>query len=282
MMRVVVALLVAIAVAIATAAGATTYYVDPGSGVNTNAGTSASAPWKTPPGTRNTADTAYLNTAWGAITTSAKLSCGDVILLKGGATQTSTQGGAWCIASGAGCAATGSYYPTTCTGANPITIRVATSAEWVGSTGPFTINQAGINPADSASFNYAGIVTISHVSGIVLKGASTSQRLVFTGAMTADSNNDVSIEMDGSIAGITVQYVDETNSLGAGIAMGDISDSLVSDAVRMWKLLAILRLAGIAHGLRVPAVVSAAREACTELERVLKQPVTAGPAFREA
>jgi hypothetical protein len=59
-------------------------------------------------------------------------------------------------------------------------------------------------------------------------------------------------------------------------------ESLVSDAARMWKLLAILRLAGIAHGLRVPALVSAARGACAELERVLTQPVTAGPAFREA
>ncbi|HKD07056.1 MAG TPA: hypothetical protein VKB79_14225 [Bryobacteraceae bacterium] len=59
-------------------------------------------------------------------------------------------------------------------------------------------------------------------------------------------------------------------------------ESLISDAARMWKLLAILRIAGIAHGLRVPALISAGREACAELERVLTQPVTASPAFREA
>lgn len=59
-------------------------------------------------------------------------------------------------------------------------------------------------------------------------------------------------------------------------------ESLLSDTARMWKLLAILHMAGVAHGLRLPALVSAAREACLELQGFLAQPVTAAPAFHGA
>jgi hypothetical protein len=223
--------LIFLLLALAAPAFGTTYYVDPSSGSNANDGMSAATAWLTPPGTRNVEDTAYLSSAWGARMTSRPLSCGDLILLRGGTTQTSAEGGAWCLSSGGGCATSGSYYPTTCTAASPITIRVATSDEWAGSTGPFTINQAGINPADSASFNYAGIITISRVSGIVLKGASPTQLIILAGTMTRDANNDVDLEIDGHVSGLTIQYLEAADAPTAGIAMGDVSDSLVSDVI---------------------------------------------------
>src|SRR5262249_10497989 len=78
-----------------TPACATGYYVDPVTGTNTNNGTSPRTPWQNPPGTRTANNSGFISSAWGAITTSAKVRCGDVILLKGGATQTSQKGGAW-------------------------------------------------------------------------------------------------------------------------------------------------------------------------------------------
>src|SRR5207247_5853848 len=105
---------------------AATYYVNPaGSCSDTNAGTNPSLPWCTPPGTRTTTDSGFLRTAWGSITTSAKVRCGDTVLLRGGATQTSAQGGAWRIDDGLDENGTG-YYTLSCSSANPITIRVAT------------------------------------------------------------------------------------------------------------------------------------------------------------
>src|SRR5262245_17876533 len=66
----------------ATDANATTYFVDPTAGSNSNNGTSPSTPWMNPPGTRTASDSGFFSASWGGITTSNKIKCGDVILLR--------------------------------------------------------------------------------------------------------------------------------------------------------------------------------------------------------
>lgn len=93
-----------------------TYYIDLDSGVDSNAGTSSGAPWKTIPGTRNTADSADQSTSWGGgtISSSSKVQAGDTLRIKSGTMHNSTDGGKILIGS--------TYYVTTATLANPITV----------------------------------------------------------------------------------------------------------------------------------------------------------------
>jgi hypothetical protein len=151
------------------ASGAATYYVDPQSGSDANPGTSAGAPWRTPPGTRNTSNSGFVSGAWGAIRTTSRVACGDLILLRGGATQTSSQGGAWLIDP--------TYY-SSCTGGTPITLKVATSSEWPGSSGPFTLDGTGVAPTFGVYDSHTGLVNVAKLSGIHIRGASASQRLI--------------------------------------------------------------------------------------------------------
>ncbi|HSQ00678.1 MAG TPA: hypothetical protein VL049_25925 [Candidatus Dormibacteraeota bacterium] len=151
---------------------AATYYVDPTTGANSNAGTTASAAWRNPPGTRTANDSGFASSAWGPITSANKVACGDVILLKGGATQTSAQGGAWRIDP--------SYY-SSCTPAQRIVLRVATAAEWSGSAGPFTIDGTGMTPTYDITYafgDHAALIAISNRNYIEIRGASATQRLV--------------------------------------------------------------------------------------------------------
>jgi hypothetical protein len=225
-----------LATIIPVSADARVFYVDPSTGANSNNGTSSRTPWQNPPGTRLANDTAYWGTGvWNAtggsgnVTLTNKVACGDTILLKGGSTQTSTKGGAWCIATGGGCAGTGSYYASTCTASNPITIRVATNAEWSGSTGPFTLDARNVNLANSSSFDYSGAIVISRINGVVVKGASPGQRLKITDPAFDDGYNSVGVEVDGNIGGITLQYLEVSGSAGAGVAMGQVQDSVAAD-----------------------------------------------------
>jgi len=155
-----------------TPAFAATYYVDPVTGTNTNNGTSASTPWKNPPGTRTANNSGFSSAAWGAITTSAKVKCGDVILLKGGSTQASAQGGAWRIDQ--------NYYTNNCTTGARITLRIATSAEWSGSAGNFIIDGTGITGTCvnfCGSGGYIALVDVEGVNYVVLQGQSPTQRI---------------------------------------------------------------------------------------------------------
>jgi hypothetical protein len=214
------------------------FFVDPQTGANSNDGTRVGTPWQNPPGTRLGGDGAYWGTGvWhatggsGDITTANRVACGDTILLKGGSTQTSAKGGAWCIASGGGCAASGSYFASNCPASNPITVRVATGAEWAGSTGPFTLDANNVNLGNSASFNYSGAIVVSRVNGVVIKGAGPAQRLRIVDPAFNDGNNDVGVEVDGNVTGITLQYLEVSGSAGAGIAMGQLRDSVAADLV---------------------------------------------------
>ena len=126
----------------AAVAGAATYYVDPSPGCSDdNAGTSARSPWCTPPGARNTADTGFLSGGtWGSVSTGHKVACGDTILLRGGATYSSADGGPWRIDE--------SYYRD-CTTTTRTTIRVASGAEWAASSGNFVMDFTGMAWTDS-------------------------------------------------------------------------------------------------------------------------------------
>jgi hypothetical protein len=170
----------------ASRAWATTYYVDPATGSDSNAGTSTSAPWKTPPGTRTTSNSGFLRSTWGAISTTNKIQCGDTILLKPSSTQTSTQGGAWLIDP--------NYYSTSCTPTTPITIQVALASQWAGSTdGPFTLHLGGVTGTSTTAWNATcgSLWTVPTglfvaVNGVVLGGQNATNQLEIrnTTAMT--------------------------------------------------------------------------------------------------
>jgi len=111
------------------------YFIDPQAGSDGNAGTTTGTAWATLPGTRTADNTNFLHPTWGngntpggAISTSHVIACGATILLKPGTTHSTAVGGAPRIDP--------SYYASTCTATNPITIRVAPT-EW-GTTGDFT------------------------------------------------------------------------------------------------------------------------------------------------
>jgi PKD repeat protein len=153
-------------------AHAATYYVDPATGNNANAGAATGTAWKNPPGTRTTTNSGFISSTWGSISTSAKVQCGDTILLKGGSTQTSTQGGAWRIDN--------NYYTATCTTGSRITIRIATVGEWAGSTSNFIIDGTGVTPTcvnNCGSGGYDALVDVEKVNYIQLLGQSASQRI---------------------------------------------------------------------------------------------------------
>lgn len=70
-----------------------TYYIDTTSGNDSNSGLSQGAAWKTLPGTRNAANTAFVSAAWGAITTSNKIPVGTVFKIMSGSNFNSTFAG---------------------------------------------------------------------------------------------------------------------------------------------------------------------------------------------
>ena len=154
------------------------YYVDPITGNNSNNGTSPSTPWQNPPGTRTPDDAGFWSTTWGSISTSNKIKCGDIIYLKGGSTQTSTEGGAWDIDS--------TYYTNNCTTGSRITIKVARNAEWTGANGHFTLDAAGVVPAIAGTTcDWPGIVALRSLNFFQVLGRSENARLHITHGLTA-------------------------------------------------------------------------------------------------
>lgn len=59
-------------------------------------------------------------------------------------------------------------------------------------------------------------------------------------------------------------------------------EALLADTVRIWQLIWILQLAGAAHGMRVPMMISAARAASVELQAVVALPFPSIPAVSAA
>jgi hypothetical protein len=57
---------------------------------------------------------------------------------------------------------------------------------------------------------------------------------------------------------------------------------LIGDTARIWQLIWILQLAGAAHGMRVPMMITAARAASAELQSLVAIPFPSGPAISAA
>lgn len=185
-----------IVVLCSTNASAATYYVNSGGLCNdANTGLSSATSWCSPPGTRTISNSGFLRTAWGGVNTLARIQCGDTILLRGGATYNSAIGGAWRIDS--------SYYASACAATSPITITVATSAEWTGSSGHFTFDATGIS-GTSPQFGptgacggggFCGVVDVEAVSTITIGGRSTGQRFILQNVTVNSSGNDGGLQL---------------------------------------------------------------------------------------
>ncbi len=213
-------------------ASAATYYVDPQSGDNSRAGTAIASAWKNPPGTRNVTDTGFYTPTWGAVSSTNKIQCGDKILLKGGSTQTSAQGGAWRI--------DGTYYAVNCSKSNPITIRVADGSspanEWPGSSGHFTIDGDSVTTTSTryssasggpSSGGYGALVDVENINYLKIAGLSAAQRIVIRDIATARSaGTDAGMLLQGSSSG------NPDNVLGRWVEWLEIygKDSVLGDA----------------------------------------------------
>jgi hypothetical protein len=206
---------------------AATYYVDPASGSDGNNGTSPSTPWLNPPGTRTANSSGFSSTTWGGISTSNKIKCGDLILLKGGSTHTNAKGGAWWI--------TPSYYTSTCTSGSRITIRIATASEWSGSNGHFTINGSGMTascdpnylPTDRAK----ALVALGGMNFVELKGVSDTQRITIINSNSYSVSAGCSgTNCSGSSVGLRGDWWDMHDSNG-GVSLGRLNNWQISNSI---------------------------------------------------
>jgi hypothetical protein len=226
------ATLLAIALQLSAAAAmAATYYVDPGAGSDTNAGTAQAAPWKSVPGMSGAS-------AWGSFTSGNKVPAGSVIEIKAGATFT---GKRWVVDA--------TYYQSG-TSTSPITIRVSPS--W--GSGNVVIDGRG---ASVPAWN--GGIQITNISYIVIAGADATRRLeiknysAHAGIMHYMSGNGSARAIGNQLKWFdchhsstycianawqdSLLYEDGlahdngalegggTPSSGAGIAMGDVADA---------------------------------------------------------
>ena len=141
-------LLVALELTPASAFSAT-FYVDPATGNDTNAGSSQSAPWKSVPGMTGAS-------SWGSFGTGNKVPAGTVIEIKAGATFA---GKRWLVDS--------TYYQSG-TAASPITIRVSPS--W--GSGNVVIDGQG---ASVPTWN--GGIQVTNMNYIIMTGVDASRRL---------------------------------------------------------------------------------------------------------
>jgi hypothetical protein len=230
----------------ASQAAAATYFVDPGTGADTNDGSSAGSAWASVPGSRTTDNTNFLHSQWGSISQTNKVKCGDTILLKGGATYKSGNGGALRIDP--------AFFTNTCSAASPIAIRVATNAQWSGSSGAFTISGTGMvvtsgiyQNADGTcqSGGYCGLVAIENLDGVIFVGASASQQIIVKNVIKSTNGGaktaGVMVQGKGAAVGKDIQlgFLDISNKSaydnGYGVEITDVGFSWVHDvAVHDW------------------------------------------------
>lgn len=165
-----------------------TYYVDPGSGLDSNAGTSQLLAWKTIPGTRTVNNAGFLNAAWGAISVANKLSAGDSIRIKAGTTHSSANGGGLLISS--------SYYNNGTSGSK---IAIVVANDW--GSGNFVYDGSGItNTSDAA------LVWITQRNHITISGANSTTRFLVKNAAGS-----------GVVGGLRVSGVSATHSTGCDL-----------------------------------------------------------------
>lgn len=186
------------------------YYIDFDNGADNNTGASRDSAWKTIPGTRNTSDSGWEQTAWGNPTvfrSSNKVPAGTVFKLKGGTTHNNNNGGQVCMDS--------TYYTTSATGGNPI--RFELDLGW--GSGSVTFDGTGIAVGGSGG----GFIEIN-VSGIEFDGK------VNNGIVVQDSRyNGICTKWNSSeLTDISFKYIkfynngESLTSDGAGAAHGQI------------------------------------------------------------
>jgi len=224
---------------------AATYYVDPATGSNANAGTSSGAPWLNPPGTRLADDSGWWSAAWGAIDGTPKIACGDTIYLKGGSTQTSAQGGNWHFES--------TFYTTGCTTGSRVTLKVATSGEWSGASGDFTLNANGVTASNFQS-DWPSIIFVDGLDYFQLLGVSGGHLLIenYT-AQRGGSNVSGLLAYHGAgvQTGFRGDYLDFATG-GYGVTLGKLDQCQVSNVI-----VTGMTMGGITSGLLVDAPMTA-------------------------
>lgn len=187
------------------------YYVDPATGNDANPGLAQTAPWRTIPGTRNLADSGWLRTSWGGISSASKLKPGDVIEIKAGTTMNSAAGGRLHI--------DGTYYENGLAG-SPITIRV--SATW--GTGPFTYDLSGMTITQ-----WLGGVQVAARSHIAIEGADSTRRFV-----VANAKGKFGLMVYGAQSsysqGVNLDFVEVRNSAEGGLNYSWASSFSVSNS----------------------------------------------------
>jgi hypothetical protein len=164
------------------------------------------------------------------VTTVAPIRCGDTIFLKGGATYSNSDGGAWRIACGSG-----EFYTCDCASTNRITLRVATNSEWSGSIGDFAFLAAGVTPNyNNVGLQRRGLVNVQNTDAITFGGNSTPQWFIMDGnpASTTDFAAHFLFSGNGGIVQFAEgQWLDSRNystadSGDAGLLVADTEDSI--------------------------------------------------------
>lgn len=229
MIRAVILLVVLGAGLAARTATATTYYVDPALGSDTNLGTSPNAgavppagPWQTLPGTRTVNNSGFLRAAWG---NTAHIACGDTIYLKAGTQASQLQGGAWSIDA--------TYYTMGCPHTNPIAIRVSDAAAWPGSSGHFVFNAFGMTPTVGTNgySSHPAAIMVSNIDSVVLTGADASRQLYITFANAAANEWALIVNTTtGSVDDFQAGYLRIVNSSN-GFNVGNAARFVVRDSV---------------------------------------------------
>jgi len=198
-------------------AEATEYFVDfsgtPGSTCSdTNLGTSRTAPWCTLPGTRNTADTAYLNTAWGNVNGTAKIGAGDTIWIKGGTTMTSARGGRVHFSRWGG----KSFYAAGTSG-SPKHVRNGVDASPAWGSGDVVYNCSGMTIDVNPGYGCWNVMNDSGEGDwLYVQGSSDSARIRITNSASYGFSASI---FGGSpiLNGLLVQYVEIDHSSAYGI-----------------------------------------------------------------
>jgi len=184
-----------------------TYYVNPddASCNDEGAGTNQATPWCSAPGTRNSANTAYINTH--------VLACGDTILLCAGSTHDSSDGGRLTI---------NSLHYTDCGGPtqNPITLRIATSGDnWPGCDGPgsFTMDGTGITAGPA-------LLVLFEVDRVHVRGSANTA----SGRIVIRNSNTDGILIENSNR-VWLHNFQSANHNGQGVITLQMADVLVQD-----------------------------------------------------
>jgi len=195
-----------------TPAISATYYIDFSvAGDDTAAGTAEGTAWKTIPGTRNTGDTDWEQTAWGTagatFNSGSKVPAGTIFLIKPGTTHDSGNGGQIQIDS--------TYYDADATAANPI--KFVADQSWA--SGTVTIDGSGIT-TDGVGY---GLVHIHYIPGIEIDGEVAAGFTIQDATISAlifNTSDAYQIGTDAGLDGAVVKYVKFYNN-GTNYASGD-------------------------------------------------------------